>query len=312
MEDSNHSNHSLFILITSIFAVIAVMALLAMFPGSYSFCSKFCVVYRYRFCCCGCTLDLEGYRRERESLRRLRELRRIHLLRQRLALQTYSQIPGPVPHSHSPPMSELSAHWTAFGFVFVPRTDMSSAQFRDQLTAEQRRTILEQLLVCQEYHAGVQQNWTATAATKTATTCNIKLDGEEDDGPEIEGSTPTPESLTPPSQSPTIAVPSHEEPDGAACAICLDPFQDGEPINSQASCPHMFHKDCLLEWLDKHDICPCCRRCMVSDAEWRQAAVTSGMSMTFPISIHLAHHHHQQHPLRPILITEAVTADARV
>ena len=39
-------------------------------------------------------------------------------------------------------------------------------------------------------------------------------------------------------------------------------------------CIHLFHRDCILEWLGKHDVCPCCRVDMVTESEISKAATT--------------------------------------
>mmetsp|Transcript_8307 Transcript_8307/g.10237 ORF Transcript_8307/g.10237 Transcript_8307/m.10237 type:complete len:196 (-) Transcript_8307:82-669(-) len=46
------------------------------------------------------------------------------------------------------------------------------------------------------------------------------------------------------------------------CDICLGEFKDGDNISSShnMNCEHHFHKDCIIEWLIRHDTCPCCRR----------------------------------------------------
>jgi hypothetical protein len=70
----------------------------------------------------------------------------------------------------------------------------------------------------------------------------------------------------------SIVIPSHEEPqDDNTCAICLDAFSDGELISGASECRHYFHKDCLLGWLDQHNVCPCCRRTMVTEQDWKRA-----------------------------------------
>lgn len=75
----------------------------------------------------------------------------------------------------------------------------------------------------------------------------------------------------------SYAFPLHEEPETpeTTCAICLDEFSEGEVINDASKCPHLFHKACLIEWLDMHDVCPCCRCTMITDTEWRFAATHS-------------------------------------
>ena len=44
-------------------------------------------------------------------------------------------------------------------------------------------------------------------------------------------------------------------------------------IVSFKHCPHMFHHECILEWLTKgHDECPICRASMVTESELVSAA----------------------------------------
>ena len=75
------------------------------------------------------------------------------------------------------------------------------------------------------------------------------------------------------------------------CSICLDSFSPDDVIawakdggdappdslsnhagNNDAGCDHIFHRDCLVSWLQHHDECPLCRRKVVhADAEARFA-----------------------------------------
>ena len=45
------------------------------------------------------------------------------------------------------------------------------------------------------------------------------------------------------------------------CAICIEEFKDGEFIchSRNRDCPHVFHPDCIIAWLQKHERCPLCR-----------------------------------------------------
>jgi hypothetical protein len=49
--------------------------------------------------------------------------------------------------------------------------------------------------------------------------------------------------------------------DENTCAICWMEYQDDEDIcySQNAECGHVFHRDCIQEWLIQHDECPCCR-----------------------------------------------------
>lgn len=55
------------------------------------------------------------------------------------------------------------------------------------------------------------------------------------------------------------------------CSICLCGYSTGDIVIASKHCTHMFHKDCILSWLDKHDDCPVCREGMMTDTEVSQA-----------------------------------------
>uniref|UniRef100_A0A7S2EMV2 RING-type domain-containing protein n=1 Tax=Trieres chinensis TaxID=1514140 RepID=A0A7S2EMV2_TRICV len=56
-----------------------------------------------------------------------------------------------------------------------------------------------------------------------------------------------------------------DEDDHMACHICLCEYELGQEVchSRYDRCNHVFHKHCLLQWLLKHDDCPCCRRNLV-------------------------------------------------
>lgn len=43
------------------------------------------------------------------------------------------------------------------------------------------------------------------------------------------------------------------------CSICLSEFLDEEIISKLPECNHIFHKECIREWLMRNHICPFCR-----------------------------------------------------
>jgi NACalpha-BTF3-like transcription factor len=45
------------------------------------------------------------------------------------------------------------------------------------------------------------------------------------------------------------------------CTICFNPYKEKDEIcwSNNPNCSHMFHKDCIGEWLMRADECPCCR-----------------------------------------------------
>ncbi|CAJ1952847.1 unnamed protein product [Cylindrotheca closterium] len=55
---------------------------------------------------------------------------------------------------------------------------------------------------------------------------------------------------------------------GDECCICMEKYCQGEHICTPMTtddCKHVFHKACLLEWLQRHDHCPLCRVNLVQD-----------------------------------------------
>ncbi|GMI66069.1 hypothetical protein HRI_000276200 [Hibiscus trionum] len=45
-----------------------------------------------------------------------------------------------------------------------------------------------------------------------------------------------------------------------SCAICLEEYVQGEKVRVLPRCKHMFHKDCIEEWLQVPSLhCPICR-----------------------------------------------------
>ena len=44
-----------------------------------------------------------------------------------------------------------------------------------------------------------------------------------------------------------------------SCIICLENIDKSKNI-IKLQCGHDFHKECLLEWLNKNDNCPICKK----------------------------------------------------
>ena len=52
---------------------------------------------------------------------------------------------------------------------------------------------------------------------------------------------------------------------GCTCPICLVSFTLNEVLVKPPGCQHLFHVECLKEWIQSHHDCPCCRRNMKED-----------------------------------------------
>jgi len=51
------------------------------------------------------------------------------------------------------------------------------------------------------------------------------------------------------------------------CSICLETYKAGEIIfwAKNKNCKHLFHRECIAEWLLKHEECPLCRNNLLFD-----------------------------------------------
>ena len=45
----------------------------------------------------------------------------------------------------------------------------------------------------------------------------------------------------------------------AVCSICLDDYSNPDIKVNKLPCSHLYHKDCIQEWLQDNDSCPECR-----------------------------------------------------
>lgn len=50
------------------------------------------------------------------------------------------------------------------------------------------------------------------------------------------------------------------------CSVCWDDFKVDESVR-QLRCEHIFHKDCIVPWLELHATCPVCRQPLTEDAK---------------------------------------------
>lgn len=63
-----------------------------------------------------------------------------------------------------------------------------------------------------------------------------------------------------------------EDEQNSLCGICLDNYVEGDHIIIGSECKHMFHRDCLLSWLESNHICPFCRSPLFSQDNLDKAA----------------------------------------
>ena len=153
------------------------------------------------------------------------------------------------------------------------------------MTDAERRLVLDKMLVGRSYETYKQMADSAkesaqsgaahtsssgSAKENTASTSSGGTDNPEDDSPQkdIEAQQTAPST---PSQASTEDDPFQSD-SYTACAICIDNYDDADEVFVGEDCNHMFHKECLLDWLQRHDGCPCCRKNMITSDQMKKTA----------------------------------------
>jgi len=147
------------------------------------------------------------------------------------------------------------------------------------ITREERRQAMEVLLL--QKHRGDGDETRETSDDLIEADTGSISDDEEDDGVDTE-SDPDVEQAVPVDGEGDEAVDSDSlsfSPD--VCSICLGEYEgvdvgeSGEncSVLQSPTCPHKFHTECILDWLQRHNAhseCPCCRVAMVREEDvWR-------------------------------------------
>lgn len=98
------------------------------------------------------------------------------------------------------------------------------------------------------------------------------LSADSEDSEDNFGSTT--ETIPEVSQLPVNNFPCYDfEDDEDVCPICLDNFEVGDRVmfsrHNESTCAHVFHDECLLQWLleQRENECPTCRACFIADLE---------------------------------------------
>ena len=72
---------------------------------------------------------------------------------------------------------------------------------------------------------------------------------------------PVPLESTPSLEPPPSTIPNtSEESDHRTCPITLEDFEPGESVTKIKVCGHVFRATALRSWLNRHQLCPVCRR----------------------------------------------------
>ena len=57
-----------------------------------------------------------------------------------------------------------------------------------------------------------------------------------------------------------FAYQQSQYPKNTSCSICLSDFLENDPISKLSQCNHLFHHQCVLDWIKINAICPLCRK----------------------------------------------------
>lgn len=65
---------------------------------------------------------------------------------------------------------------------------------------------------------------------------------------------------------PMIVVESRHIDNDSQCTTCMEKFELDERV-AELDCHHIFHPDCIIPWLNRHNTCPICRQA-VDATKW--------------------------------------------
>lgn len=131
------------------------------------------------------------------------------------------------------------------------------------LTKEQRTAVLESVLPSKVASARDLSSWRREQLLQTSCMKSCA---------QLKKHPPDPKESKPTTQE-TSGIINQTLPieGGTTCAICLNDIVIGDSTLAESSCSHVFHRVCILEWLDKNTACPYCRTQMITMKELSDA-----------------------------------------
>ncbi|XP_068605268.1 E3 ubiquitin-protein ligase RNF126-like isoform X1 [Brachionichthys hirsutus] len=66
---------------------------------------------------------------------------------------------------------------------------------------------------------------------------------------------------------------------GLECPVCKEDFREDERVR-QLPCNHLFHNDCIVPWLERHDTCPVCRMSLSGQNTATDSQELSGLNFS--------------------------------
>lgn len=152
------------------------------------------------------------------------------------------------------------------------------------MTEAERRAVLDKILVGRPYHTCRESADNSDGGNENNENNLCKDDNKDgqQSSDTTDDDTADNSTISPGSESAAAAAQDIESPSPSnqfesdsyiACAICIDEYGPSDEVVIGEACWHMFHKECVLDWLQRHDGCPCCRKNMMTSEQMKDAAV---------------------------------------
>ncbi|CAJ1952853.1 unnamed protein product [Cylindrotheca closterium] len=134
-----------------------------------------------------------------------------------------------------------------------PKEKPTSIPKSDTTTGEESHGALEERKDSGASKKGEAENQNDDRSTVGSSATSIEHDGNNHDDENHQGNGSLLQMFT-----------SYWRPEGegeAECCVCLDKYEAGDTIcaSKNQECTHVYHKDCVMDWLKNHNQCPLCR-----------------------------------------------------
>ena len=127
--------------------------------------------------------------------------------------------------------------------------------------AEKERARREELRLTKNMET-TEDNDTEDNNNLSTPTKRTPVKGEEEKGPDTPETVATSFNGSDDEQSPSTDIPnntcSDEDEDTFECTICLTEVEEGDRVGI-LSCQHIFHAECLQQWISRRNVCPLCQ-----------------------------------------------------
>eukprot|EP00586_Coscinodiscus_wailesii_P009170 CAMPEP_0172523638 /NCGR_PEP_ID=MMETSP1066-20121228/293761_1 /TAXON_ID=671091 /ORGANISM="Coscinodiscus wailesii, Strain CCMP2513" /LENGTH=577 /DNA_ID=CAMNT_0013306721 /DNA_START=484 /DNA_END=2217 /DNA_ORIENTATION=+ len=141
---------------------------------------------------------------------------------------------------------------------------------------DERREALSVILDGMSHKAETEEEWSSKHGAASASTHPLKVDLEGARCKDVDVSmdeSVVESVLTHQGSVSLMDISIGDVFQDPVCSICLCDYEEGETYIAP-KCPHRFHKDCIIEWLEvrQNTACPCCRKDIITNEEIYEVA----------------------------------------